>query len=223
MGSTGSRVTPQSNAYERFSDVDRKYTPMSRTDRDTVGGDDWDTRYFQTSNAFDINHDLRAGKKSRLSDPTVQAMDRNMLPTNKDMTVRRLVGETFFSSLIRGLPGMTSGETNELLKLVQFGRIRMSRDEINSLVDKVNSKLSGATFRDDGYMSTTYNLLLTDARFPERPVDLRMSIPKGTKGMFSPTGSESEFVIHRGSNHTIESIEYDFSAHRLVFNTKTVN
>ena len=196
--------------------MDSRTTQMSEEDKRQVGGGDWENRYFQSSNAFDINEalrvvardggDERAELEKRLrrikSDADVQetlktidAMDRNMKPLNKNIRVVRLADNEYLHAVLNACGVNTNGI---------WGKLR----DADTLAN-IKSKIVGAKIFEHGYMSTTYNLSLDDSAFRGRPVKLDMDVSKGTKAMFSPTNDESEMVLARKSGYTIKDVYTD--------------
>ena len=141
MGSTGKSGTGV------VSNVDTRHTPMSAEDVKQVSGD-WSTGYFQTANAFDINHILRTVEengtslKQELEDfyggiraanvqKTIDAMDRNMRPIDKDMKVVRMAGRNYADTLFKSL----GVDSSVLAKLSNLGMSRIDDATLQSLKD----------------------------------------------------------------------------------------
>lgn len=82
------------------SEVNDMAEEMGQT-RDQMSTEDYNTMtgwsgYFQTGNSFDLNEKLRNGKPlSDKNKKVVDALDRNMKPSTKDIQVNRMVGESF--------------------------------------------------------------------------------------------------------------------------------
>ena len=206
MGSVGNN--------QIYSDVDSRTTPISDNDKKQIAGD-WDTRYFQSSNAFTINEILRGtGSDDELLQnlreeytftkadkvyETIQVMDRNMQPLNDSIKVVRLADMDYITSVLQAC-GVN-------IPVNAFDEMRYS-DVVNSIND-IKNNVIGATIYEKGYMSTTYNTSLSDSEFKDRPVRLEMDVPKGAKAMFSPTGEESELVVARNSGYTVNDIRLE--------------
>ena len=233
MGSTGKirggDVVRGNRPTEGVSDVDSRTTPMSDEDKQIVGGiDNWSTRYFQTATAFDINKALRSmvdkgytidealsrlGKSDNTIEgikKTIDAMDRNMYPTNKDMEVTRLAKADYAERILKDLD-VSSTVINEVNNMWLKGGISEGG------LKQIRDNAIGAKITESGFMSTTYNKSLNDSAFKDRRIRIDMKVAKGTNGMFSPTGQESEFVLARGTSYKINDVTFDNKDHRLVF------
>lgn len=226
MGSTG---TPKGTGI--VSNVDTRTTPMSAEDINQVSGS-WSTGYFQTATAFDINNVLRtaAEKNEDVSEAmanrypsksaelmkTINAMDRNMHPTDKDMQLLRLTGDSYTEKVFNAL-GIDSKITDAVHDMKFRGNLGKNQD---TYIAELREKMIGARIEEPSYMSCTYNLSLTDSAFKSRRVALEIEAPRGTRGMFSPTKQESEFVMARGSSYNVTDVYFDDKSRRLVFKVR---
>lgn len=221
MGGNGSddvsivkRNREKSNDY--YSDVDSRTTYMSDKDREQVGGSsNWESRYFQSSNSFRLNRALREGAMEgdeSVQDSlkayfgrnwekqlkTVEAMDRNMRPLNKDINVVRLADEGYLASILKSF-----NIDNAIKERLIDGAGSWGGSFRQSDVDELNRYLrnNDVVITEPSYMSTTYNTSLSDSAFSRRMVKLELSVKAGRKAMFSPTGEESEMVLARNTSH----------------------
>lgn len=221
------------NSEEIYSDVDTHTTPMSDEDIKQVS-DDWHTAYFQTGNAFVINTALRKNAKEGVpieetfrkkgkdeediqgSLKTIETMDKNMRPTNKEMKLLRLTDGSYIENIL--INADVSNKVIAAVDNIRFrGNLGSNQDEY---LKELNSKLSGLRIQEHGYMSCTYNLSLSDAAFKSRHIALDITAPQGTRGMFSPTGHESEFVGARGSTYDITGVRFDNKLRKLVLEVR---
>ena len=211
MGHTGKSsgdIQRSSEKTTKYSDVDSRTTPMPEEDITQVT-EGW-APYFQSSNSFRINEVLRNMEDGQsLEDAftgrneknlaTVQAMDRNMLPLNKDIQVARMAAEEYLSNLMLGA-GFTYSEM---------------RDAINgdqSVIDRMNAKLAGTKITEKQLMSTSYETNEFDWAFRNRPLKMNIDVKAGTHAMFNPTRSddtESEMVLARGTEHKLLKFYYE--------------
>jgi len=221
------------NSEEIYSDVDTRTTPMSDEDIKQVS-DDWSTAYFQTGNAFAINDALRKNAKDGISIEetlrkrgrddeeiqgslkTIETMDRNMRPTNKEMKLLRLTDKSYIRDIFANA-NVSSKVATAVDNIRISGNLGANQEEY---LKELNSKLSGLRIKEHGYMSCTYNLSLSDAVFMSRHIALDITAPQGTRGMFSPTGHESEFVGARGSTYDITGVRFDNKLHKLVLEVR---
>lgn len=160
-----------------ISDVSKRYTYM--TDEDAKILTNKSFGYFQTGNSWDINECLRGEKimtEKRLE--TIEVLDKNMRPINKEMVVVRMADRDYTESL----------------------GVDLTIDSIES----IKTKLIGGIVEEKGFMSTSYDI--GENVFKYREVRLVMKLPKGTKGMFSPTGQEAEFLLARGTKYKINNV-----------------
>ena len=225
MGSTGTKGDGV------YSHVDTRTTPMSAEDIKQVSGD-WSTGYFQTGTSFGINKSLRRVAEEGVSldkalddrfgrdvneiKKTIEAMDRNMHPIDKDMKLVRLVDSNYTDKLFKSL-----GVSDEIRKAVNNMTLRGSLGaEQDKYLSELKEKLVGAHVQEPSYMSCSHDLQLKGSAFKSRRVALDIEAPKGTMGMFSPTRQEAEFVLARNSGYHITNIRFDQKDHRLVFEVR---
>ena len=228
------RQDTYSHNSDDFSDVDSHTTKMSDEDRKIVDSNYNSNGYFQTWNAFEINEALRYAHDNNVSIEdgitktgdnvekqmqTIDAMDRNMKPTNKDMNVIRLADSNYLNRVLSG--AVQSGVLNQDVadRLEDFAKGfkgKISDSDLSAL----KSALVGGTIHENAYASCTYNLSLKDSAFTGRKIKLDMDVKAGTKGMFSPTGRESEFVLDRHSGYDVSDV-YIGEDGRLVIKVST--
>lgn len=216
--SIASDATSQANG---ISDVSKRVTDgITAEDKKLLAGD-WATRYFQSANSFRINEALREASDrgdtnaAIFSNPTVQAMDRSMRPTNADMRVLRKCDNNFLDRIM-GLSGVPEDVASRLSSAAMgLGRFNQAD------VDVLKSKLVGGTFHENAFMSTTYNNTLSDSAFRGRRITLDISVAKGTPGLFSWTRMESEFVMARTVGQNVADIQITDGGRQLKFITRT--
>jgi len=194
--------------YNKYSDVDNRKTPMPEEDITQVT-EGW-APYFQSSNSFRINEVLRNMEDGQsLEDAftgrheknlaTVLAMDRNMLPLNKDIQVARMAAEEYLSNIMLGA-GFT------------YRDVQAAIDGDQSVINKMNAKLAGTIIKEKQFMSTSHKTNEFDWAFRDRPLKMNINANAGTHAMFNPTRSddnESEMVFARGTGHKLLKFYYE--------------
>lgn len=229
MGSTG-----RSSGY---SDVENRTTNISAEDIAQITKHGYATGYFQTWNAFDINQALRISANEGIpleeaitrvegnswdtpelradTLKTIQTMDANMQRTNADMNVVRMADHNYLASIMTKT-GVPEDVQTRLLDAAG-GWAKFRESDVQILRDHIVNN----TIHENAFMSTTYNTTLSDSAFSGRSIKLDMNVTRGTKGMFSPTGRESEFVIDRHVGYDVSDITISADGTQLVFKTKT--
>ena len=166
---------------------------------------DRDHGYFGTGNSFIINEDLRDSAQPRsdlmraifgdepiMTDDeslkTVDALDRNMKPSTRDVQLIRMIGDSFFDSMGINKGALYEGEEK-------------GTEEMQKMVGKV--------YTNAGYTSTSFNV--DDNVFISREVQLNINAPKGTQMLVSPARRygevrEAEILLARGSTMKITAI-----------------
>lgn len=201
--------------------VDHKVTPMPESDMAYIGRNAT-YRYFQNWKSFEINEALRKVADRNVSlesaldstdlptsevegfKKTIEIMDRNMKPIDKSMKVMRFAGKEYLTSLMDKLDFY---DGHMIARLMSDGSPYdppfINDDDVNILKEK----LLGAKIMEASYMSSMYSLMGASQSIVERPIMFNLSLKKGTKGMFSPTGKESEFVLARDTTYEITDIK----------------
>lgn len=203
-----------------YSDVDSRTTPMSDRDKDIISTGV--RRYFQSSYSFQINSELRRAadednpNASIFNNLTVQTMDKVMKPTNKDMDVVRLADGNYLTKVLKNA-GITDSALLGKLDDAASGWGRFTQSDVNI----INDALQNTVINENAFMSTTYNKSLSDSAFTRRKVKIAIKVNAGTKGVFSPTGKESEFVLDRKTGYAVHSVTLGDDG-RLVFNAETI-
>lgn len=217
MGHTGKSGSNSNST--RYSDVDNRTTPMSDADIEQVVDI---APYFQSSNSFTINKLLREmGDDASLEDTfsgwqsrnlvTVQTMDRNMLPLNKDINVARMAAYGYLQTIMRG-----AGFSNDEVRQATFGN--------QDVIDKMNARLAGTVVYEKQFLSTSYNTNEFNGAFRDRPLKMNIVGKAGTHAMFNPNkdewDNESEMVFARGTGHKL--VKFYYANDKLQVNTETV-
>lgn len=151
--------------------------------------------YFGTPKSWDLNKSLReqaAEGKPPLDvyRDTVDALDRHMQPSSRDVSLTRKTDENTIRAL--GLSGYDS-------------YTGASQEELGKLVGKI--------YENPGYSSTSYEM--SENIFASRPVTLAINAPKGTKMLISPDRwaggevAEAEVLLARGTAMKITGITVD--------------
>lgn len=215
MGHTGKSGSNST----RYSDVDNRTTPMSDADIEQVVDI---APYFQSSNSFTINKLLREmSDDASLEDvfsgwqrrnlETVRAMDRNMLPLNKDINVARMAAQGYLQTIMRG-----AGFSNDEVRQATFGN--------QEVIDKMNARLAGTVVYEKQFLSTSYNTNEFNSAFRDRPLKMNIVGKAGTHAMFNPNkdewDNESEMVFARGTGHKL--MKFYYANDKLQVNTETV-
>ena len=151
--------------------------------------------YFGTRNSFTINEDLRESAENGWDDPilddmsyaTVEALDRNMRPSTRDIQLARMTGDWFLESLG--------------IDVDPYDYDEKGLEEMQKAVGKV--------FSNGGYSSTSFDI--EKNVFKRRPVQLNINAPKGTKMLVSPDQydgevSEAEILLARGTAMKVTGI-----------------
>lgn len=137
--------------------------------------------YFGNFNFAKINNALRNNNISLLPAElknTITELDNSMRTRKKDIIVNRKANEYFLKSL-----GV----------------------DPSSDIETVQKKLTGLSFTDKAYVSTSYS----NRHIPyvgEFIVKMEIDVPKHIKGMYSPRKEEDEFLIHRGATFKINKV-----------------
>ena len=178
----------------RYSDVDSHTTPMSDEDKEQIGFSD--ARYFNSSDSFTINavlreaadndddidevlrehvmnsfwHDESDIEKLRA---TIDAMDRSMSPTNKDMEVTRMADSSYLNRImsLAGVPQDVQDSLHNALR----GFTKFNQQD----VDILKSYLTAGTVYESAFMSSTYNKTLSDSAFSSRSIRIDINVIKG--------------------------------------------
>lgn len=161
--------------------------------------------YFGTPNSFTINEDLREAAEKGWDEPvlddgsypTVEALDRNMRPSTQDIKLIRLSDDDFLERL--GVRGFADDD---------------------DIVEKMQ-KTVGKILENGGYTSTSFDI--KENVFKQRPVQLNINAPKGTKMLVSPARSygdndastptkisEAEILLARGTAMKITAVRRKF-------------
>lgn len=151
--------------------------------------------YFGTRNSFTINEDLRESAENGWDDPvlddwsyeTVEALDRNMRPSTRNIQLARMTGDWFLESL--GIDADPYDYDEKGLEEMQ--------------------KAVGKVFSNGGYSSTSFDM--EKNVFKSRPVKLNINAPKGTKMLVSPERygdeiAEAEILLARGTAMKVTGI-----------------
>ena len=227
MGSSGgSKET-------RYSDVDTHYTEVNPEDYKAMIPHGWETGYFQTGNAFDINNALRASAEygyslqeavelnwateetQQAALKTIEAMDRSMSPLNKDTKLVRMADELYLEKLMSnaGLPEDVQGRLYDATR----GFTKFRQED----VDALRSAILADTVHENAFMSTTYNTSLSDSMFTDRRVRIEIDAVAGTPALYSPTGLESECVLGRDVGYGINDVQMSEDGRRLIISVET--
>ena len=205
---------------KRYSDVDTKTTPMSEADIDQVVNSR--RPYFQSSNSFTINQKLRDMKDGDTVEDvftgwhvdnldTVRAMDRNMLPLNKDINVARMAAFEYLDIIMKS----AGFSMNDVYNAIDGDR---------EVIARMNAKLAGVIVYEKSYMSTSYRTNSFNGAFTDRPLKMNVTATAGTHAMFNPNprkeDNESEMVFARGTGQRL--IEFYYSNNQLQVRTQTV-
>ena len=134
-----------------------------------------------------------------------------MRPTDTDMSVVRLADKDFGDAVFSRL-GVSTGALVAIHNMKMLGKVS------DTAMEELRSKLVGARITESSYMSTTYNTSMGDMEFSflDRPIKMEMSVKAGVRGMFNPTGDESEFVLARDTSYVIKGVEFDRNTRKLV-------
>lgn len=137
--------------------------------------------YLGTFNAFVINGKLRSGGDLNEDDQkTVDAMDRNMRKSTRDVNLTRKVDGGYMKAL-----GLSDYDP----------KTGMTKEEMDKLVGKVTV--------DKGYTSTSFNM--RDNVMKRKDITMNIKAPKGTKMMVSPKQdydgniAEAEIILGRNT------------------------
>lgn len=211
MGHTGKSsgdIQRSSEKTTKYSDVDNRKTPMSEEDARQVTEI---MPYFQSSNSFTINRILRemdddATLESAFTGwwernlKTVEAMDRNMLPLNKDIQVARMAADEFYENMMRG-----GGFSERDIDRAKWGD--------QAVIDRMNAKLAGTVVTEKQFLSTSWDTHKFDSAFIDRPLKVNFTAKAGTHAMFNPTkiewDNESEMVLARGGSYKFLKFYYE--------------
>lgn len=165
----------KTTANEMRHEMGQSRTQIGETDYKSMVGKTWGQGYFQTSNSFEINEMLRDGVQISKMPPadqeTIKTLDKHMKPSTQDIKLHRMADENFLQNL--GFDGWDLP----------------SKSEAKSFEGKV--------FENKGYSSTSYDG--GKNVFNDRPIQLNINAPKGTKMLISPTGEEAEVLLARSS------------------------
>lgn len=196
-------------AKKRYSDADTKTTPMSKADIDQVVNGR--RPYFQSSNSFSINQKLRDMQDGdTLEDAftgwhvdnldTVRAMDRNMLPLNKDLKVARMAAFEYLDVIMKSA-GFSAKDVYNAI------------DGDREVIERMNAKLTGVVVYEKAFMSTSYNTNSFNGAFIGRPLKMNVTATAGTHVMFNPNpnklDNESEMVFARGTGQRLLGFYYN--------------
>ena len=205
---------------KEVSNVETRTTSMSKTDAAHISSGPY--AYFQSWKAFEVNEALRKSADEEIdldealdstdipsSDvdgfkKTIEIMDRNMQPIDESMQVARFADKYFLTSVMDKLD-FYDGQM--ISRLMSDGTPYDPPFLDGSDVKVLKDKLLGAKITEASYMSSMYSLDDGAKSVLARPIVFKLSLSKGTKGMFSPTGKESEFVIARNSTYEITDIQ----------------
>ncbi|HFI0592967.1 TPA: ADP-ribosyltransferase [Streptococcus suis] len=155
--------------------------------------------YIGTYHAFNINNALRGQEEMTSTyQKIVNTLDR-VIDKNKsiqNIKVSRFDGSDYFKSIIQQNADLLKGYDN--------------------IEDMFNS--GKATFRNDGYTSTSY--IPKYNFFKNRPVKTIINISKNSDIYFTDNDGESEIIIPRGAKYDIISVKQKDSRIVLEMNLK---
>ena len=155
--------------------------------------------YIGTYHAFNINNALRGQEEMTSTyQKIVNTLDR-VIDKNKsiqNIKVSRFDGSDYFKSIIQQNADLLKGYDN--------------------IEDMFNS--GKATFRNDGYTSTSY--VPKYNFFKNRPVKTIINISKNSDIYFTDNDGESEIIIPRGAKYDIISVKQKDSRIVLEMNLK---
>lgn len=159
--------------------------------------------YFGTPNSFTINEDLREAAEKGWDEPvlddgsydTVEALDRNMKPSTRDVQLVRMMGDSIMQSLGIDVDPRHFDEKG--------------LEEMQKAVGKI--------YTNGGYTSTSFDL--AENAFKGKPVQMNINAPKGTKMLVSPDVydgeiSEAEILLSRGTAMKITGVRQRYRAGR---------
>lgn len=189
------------SASRSFSEIDTdgalKMAREMGQDPEQIDPDDREKMrgYFGTPKSWALNKSLR--EQAAEGNPpldvyreTVDALDRNMQPSSRDIKLIRKTDE----NTIRAL-GLSS------------------YDSYTGAPQEELSKLVGKVFENSGYSSTSYDM--HQSCFSDRPITLAINAPKGTKMLIRPDRwnggivPEAEVLLARGTAMKITGVTVD--------------
>jgi len=231
MGSSG-------GSKDNYSDVDTHYTKINPDDfthmvhRSGI----YNSGYFQSANSWKINGALRDavadgisvrasleleyGDEDELAEAyrTIDAMDKSMLPLNKDIELVRMADNGYLENLITNGGAELDDDVRGRLMDASKGFRKFDENDVAEL----RRVLLGDFVREHAYMSTTYDTSLTDSEFSYRRVRINIDAKAGTPAIFSPTGMESECVLSRNVGYGINDIQVSADGRQLIISVETV-